>query len=95
MIRIIATFLVKPECVGRALELSRELVTDTRQEKGCIQYDLIQAIDNPSKIVVVENWESPETLTAHSNSEHYKRLVPAIAGMCSQPPAVDKYKNAI
>lgn len=95
MIRIIATFLIKPECVGEALELGRELVTETRKEKGCIQYDLIQALDNPGKVVVVENWESPEALSAHSNSEHYKRLVPAIAGLCSQPPAVDKYKSAI
>jgi quinol monooxygenase YgiN len=46
---------------GQEAELRRELLSlipTTRQEPGCINYDLHQASDNPGKFLFHENWTS-------------------------------------
>ena len=91
MVRVIAVFQLKSECVDEAVRLAGELVTQTRKEKGCIQYDLIQSDVHPSKVVVLENWETQADLDVHSASEHFTRLVPAIAELCTQPPDVESF----
>ncbi|MGI6105412.1 MAG: putative quinol monooxygenase [Raoultibacter sp.] len=95
MIKIVANFYLKPENVEAAIELAKELVTETRQEKGCAQYDLAQSPESPEKIVVLESWETQADLDAHSASEHFTRIVPAIAAMCDQPPVLNSYIQLI
>ncbi|MFV0363035.1 MAG: putative quinol monooxygenase [Suipraeoptans sp.] len=95
MIRIIATFNLEPASIDKAIEYAKELVSETRKENGCIQYDLIQADEIPTKLVVLENWETREALDAHSNSEHFLRLVPLISGLCYKAPDIEKYHSLI
>lgn len=82
MIRLVANFYVKKEHLDEALALAKELVAETRKEEGCAQYDLAQALESPELIVILESWESQETLAAHSASEHFTRIVPALKGLC-------------
>lgn len=41
------------------------LVSPTRSEKGCINYDLHQSIENKSLFMLYENWVSKEDLDKH------------------------------
>ncbi len=41
------------------------LVAPSRAERGCINYDLHQSIDDPRQFMFYENWESREILDAH------------------------------
>lgn len=71
-VTVVAEMLAKP---GREADLRRELldmVEKTRTEEGCVQYDLHVALDEPGRFVFYENWASPETLKAHSQSAHLK-----------------------
>jgi quinol monooxygenase YgiN len=42
----------------------------TRAEKGCINYDLHQSLDDPALFMFHENWASQSDLEAHSQSPH-------------------------
>ena len=88
MIKIMAQFNIKKDSVVKAIDLARELVEMTRQEKGCIQYDLLQEQEKPELLLIVETWESQEVLDIHSTSEHFGRIVPQLAEMCVTPPKV-------
>lgn len=79
MIQVIAKKFIKPECVEDFIETARELVELTRQEAGCIQYDLSQDVTNPTVLSFIEQWESSEMLNAHMETEHFLRLVPLLA----------------
>lgn len=46
--------------------------TPTRAEKGCLRYDLFHDTKEATKFTFIEEWESPEDLQAHSQSEHLK-----------------------
>lgn len=44
------------------------------EDPGCLQYHFFKSLDDPTKYVLVEAWDTVENLAAHGQS-------PAIAGM--------------
>ena len=46
------------------------LVEPTSKEKGYINYDLHQSIENPDMFLLYENWESGADLDAHLAAPH-------------------------
>ena len=58
---------------GKEKELERilaGLVRPTRQEAGCLQYDLQRSAKDPGTFVFIEKWTSPEVLEKHLQSSH-------------------------
>ena len=47
-----------------------KLVGPTRQEPGCLQYDLHRDNDNPAHFLFYENWQSHELWQQHMASAH-------------------------
>lgn len=62
----------------RALETAIELTEYSLHDGGCLQYDVYASQTNSDRLMIVETWESEEALKAHSESDHYKRLVPRL-----------------
>lgn len=56
--------------VRQALE---ELVAPTRDEEGCISYDLKSVAGQPTVFVTVEKWRSQDDLDQHMQSPHIAR----------------------
>lgn len=50
------------------------LVEETRKEKGCINYDLHESVEDARRFVMYENWESDADLDAHSKSPHLREF---------------------
>ena len=67
----------KVELVKTELE---KLIPVTRNEQGCIQYDLYQDNENPSHFLFYENWESRELWQAHMNAPHLAAYMQSTAG---------------
>ena len=57
-----------------------KLVAPTRQEAGCLQYDLHRDTEDPSHFVFYENWESRALWQAHMNAPHLAAYMSATAG---------------
>ena len=93
MIRVIATFQLQNDMIDVAKRIAAALVSETRNEDGCIQYDLLQDDKDEHHLVIVEHWESQEKLDAHSNSEHFVKYVPMLAELCRKAPEVVTYKS--
>ncbi|MGB7845381.1 MAG: putative quinol monooxygenase [Candidatus Acidiferrum sp.] len=51
----------------------RALVTPTRKEEGCLQYDLHRGADQPGTFLFHEVWESREHHAAHMRTSHFLR----------------------
>lgn len=95
MIRVVAKFELKQGNLDTALEIANKLIKLTREEQGCVHYDLVQSDKNSDSIAILEAWESNEALNNHSSSEHFKDLVPKIASLCVSPPVIDSYIQLI
>ena len=71
----------KEDLVKAELE---KLVPITRDEAGCLQYDLHQNNDDPTHFLFFENWESRELWQTHMNAPHLAAYGQATAGAVAQ-----------
>ena len=67
---IVARILAKDEKRDLVKSELLKLIPITRAEKGCINYDLHQDIENPNLFLFHENWESLELWQQHMNNAH-------------------------
>jgi len=83
---VLATIIARPgkEAELRALLLS--LLAPTRQEAGCLNYDLHVAPDQPGKFLFHENWESQAHLDAHLKTPHLTFALRRLDELAAEPP---------
>jgi quinol monooxygenase YgiN len=70
MIYVVATLDVQP---GHDAEIRAGFAAgraETLKEAGCLAYELHRSLTDPNRYVFVEQWETREALTAHSNTPH-------------------------
>ena len=67
---VLAKIEPKEGCLDSIIELADELVFETLQEEGNIDYQLLKSIDEKT-LTFVEKWESPEALKKHMASPHF------------------------
>lgn len=67
------------------------LLVSTRQEKGCIQYDLLHNNEDPTDFTFVEIWESQADLEAHLASDHLQAAIQQLEGLVTAPPDIRRY----
>ena len=70
LLTVIASMRAKP---GKEQELHDALVAlvePTTREKGYVNYDMHQGIEDPAVFYFYENWESPAALDAHLATPH-------------------------
>lgn len=93
IVTVVATFQARP---GKEAELRRALiglVGPTREEAGCLNYDLHQSPDDPAKFMFHENWTSKASLDAHLQSAHLKALLPQVDDLCVAFPAITLWER--
>ncbi|MEO7069320.1 MAG: putative quinol monooxygenase [Nostocoides sp.] len=64
------------------------LATATRQEEGCMSYDLKVASDQPTVFVTVERWRGAEDLAAHMQAPHLLAALESAGPYLAAPPAI-------
>lgn len=60
------------------LTIAREVISETRKEKGCITYAIHEDINDPTIITMLEEWVDEEALNQHNKSEHVLKIVPEL-----------------
>lgn len=78
MLILIAEDFIKIDKIQTVLPFYEELVTKTREEDGCISYELTHDLKDEGHFLFIEKWVDEEALKAHTESEHFTRLVPQI-----------------
>jgi (4S)-4-hydroxy-5-phosphonooxypentane-2,3-dione isomerase len=65
-IMIVVEFDVKPQHTSDFVALMKNHAHLSRQEDGCQQFDVIQALDDPNHVLFVEAWRDQAALDVHS-----------------------------
>jgi quinol monooxygenase YgiN len=85
-ITVVATFQARP---GQEAELKKALIgliTPTRKEAGCLNYDLHVLNDDPAKFLFHENWTSKAHLDAYLKNTHIQVLLLRLDELCVGKP---------
>ena len=85
---VVATFQARPgkEAALRVALLS--LLAPTRQEAGCINYDLHQSPEDPAKFLFHENWTDKAAMDAHMQTSQIQKLLPRVDELCVEFPQI-------
>lgn len=67
---IVANIKAKPDKLDFVKSELEKLAPPTRKESGCVQYDLHQDNDDPTRFLYFENWDSRDLWQQHMQSQH-------------------------
>jgi quinol monooxygenase YgiN len=69
------------------------LVAPSREDVGCINYDLHQALDNPTLFLFHENWVSKADLDAHLQRPDLQAVLGRVGQMVAEPPEITLWEK--
>lgn len=92
-VRVVARLVAYPDTVEELKALLLSIIEPTRQEAGCIQYDLLQNQSDPTDFTFVEEWESNGLLDAHLASPHIQAAIARLNGIAAAPPDIRRYEQ--
>ncbi len=90
-VRVVARLIAFSDKVDEAKALLSSVVLPTRQEAGCIQYDLLQNQADPTDFTFVEEWESHEALDSHLASNHIQAAIARVPELFAEGPDIRRY----
>ncbi len=74
MIHLTATFHAQLGKEQQLKEVLTQALEPTRNEEGCVRYQLFQDKDNASHFVFQEQFKDQEAFEFHGKTEHFARL---------------------
>jgi len=92
-VAVVVEHKIKEGQLGAYVDYMKEMIALTKQEDGCIAYDLYEGIDEPGKCIMVELWESKEKLDVHMQTEHFQKFVPGGAAFQDAPSVINIYQK--
>lgn len=78
MIRLNVFIQVSGNNRAAVLETSKELVSKSLTDEGCIAYDVFESSTRKDVLMICETWKDEAALAAHSSAPHFTSLVPKI-----------------
>jgi quinol monooxygenase YgiN len=89
MTMIVGTVRILPAPERRAeiLAILRTIQGPVLAQRGCAACQILEETGPEEAVVLVERWESQETLEAHLRSEAYRRILGAIE-LSGSPPEI-------
>lgn len=85
-ITVVARFKALGGMEDKLRELLLTLIGPSRSDKGCINYDLHQSIEDPTIFVFYENWSGKDSLDRHSATAHVQAFRSKATDLLAEPP---------
>lgn len=83
MITIIVNLKVKEDKKADFIKIMKELVENSREEEGCVSYDLYESNADSNSSVLVEHWMSQEAIDSHNKTNHFTSMIPKLKEIAS------------
>lgn len=90
-VRVVARITAQPDKVEGLTSILLDLVGQTRKEKGCISYQLLQNKIDPSDFTVVEEWTSDSAIDAHFTTPHVQEALSKAKSLLARDPDIRRY----
>ena len=92
-LNVVAAFQARPGKEGALREALVALLAPTRQEAGCITYNLHQSPQDPAKLMMFETWRDQAAIDAHMKSSHVQKLAPRVDELCVAFPEITVWER--
>lgn len=85
---LVARLKVREDAVEAAKKAALDIVADSRAEEGNINYDVHQAIDDPTVFIWHETWKSKEAIDLHFATPFFQRFFATVDPLAAEPPVI-------
>ncbi|EKP95296.1 putative quinol monooxygenase [Thermaerobacter subterraneus] len=75
MIVLVARYVTRPGMADRVEAAVREMITLSRQEEGCLRYEVNRSVERENEFLLYEVYRDEAALEAHRQSPHFRRIV--------------------
>jgi quinol monooxygenase YgiN len=89
VLTVIARIKAKPGMETQIQQDLQSILTPTRSEAGCITFDLLTDINDPTVFMLYENWESQAALDQHFEQPYVKKVLKAYEVTLAEPIQVN------
>lgn len=84
---------VKPDSVEAFIAATLENARGSNAEPGCVRWDFLQQLDDPTRFCLYEVYRSPEALAAHREAPHFLKWRDAVKDMMAGERTRAEYAN--
>jgi quinol monooxygenase YgiN len=95
MIRVVAKHFIKKNKVDEILKIYKILVDKSRNDEGCISYELFQDIKDECILTIIEQWENKKALDNHLSDCDFKVLISKTSDLLEKKTEINIYKQII
>ncbi|WP_271409282.1 putative quinol monooxygenase [Pseudomonas sp. Q1-7] len=85
LLYLVATLKAAKGSEDKLLNALKALVPLSRQEPGCVRYDLHVDREDPSVLIVYEIWRDEDALNEHASSPHFQHFLKIANPLLSTP----------
>ena len=78
------TFIAKEGDEATMKKLLSAMVKPSKEEDGCLFYEIVQYENNRRKFMAIETWRDEAALDGHKVSEHYKVYKSSFEPFCEK-----------
>jgi autoinducer 2-degrading protein len=84
---------VKPDAVEAFRAATLENASASVREPGVARFDVVQAVDDPTRFALIEAYRNKDAPAAHKATAHYARWRDAVEPLMAEPRASTRYVN--
>ena len=92
-VTVLAIMKAKEGMQDKVVEEAKALLEPTRQEEGCINYNLHIDANDPGRIMFHENWRSQQDLDAHLQKHYLVRFLGLAEELLAEPAQLSLWKE--
>ncbi len=92
MIVVTGSILARPSCEERLLQAGQAHVARSRREPGCISHAVHRDVENPRRLVFLEEWGDRAALIAHFAVPGSREFVRLAGELAEEAPQLKIYE---
>lgn len=90
-IRVVAHVIARADKIPQVQTILQGIVAPTRQEAGCLSYQLLHHRNNPATFLFIEEWADENAIGAHFSTPHIQQALSEITPLLAQAPDIQQY----
>jgi quinol monooxygenase YgiN len=90
-LRVVAHVTARPDTIEQTKELLLSIIGPTREEAGCVSYQLHVNNANPAEFTLIEEWASDGALDEHFTRPHMQAAFARVPDLLAAPPDIRRY----
>ncbi|PCJ12603.1 MAG: hypothetical protein COB04_17545 [Gammaproteobacteria bacterium] len=91
MIVLHCTIPIREGNKENALKQFSQLAQETQCEDGCVRFEFFTSLEEPNKILLIQEWQSASDLKSHYGSQHRLSFLRQLPGLLSGAMTTRRY----